>query len=123
VEFVRTGRPVRITRRGFDRYQRALAVVIIGGEDVAALLNREGLAPLLPAAPKPGETGTVLLIRSFAFAALVACLGLGAWTFWRAETTFVAFLVLAAAFGGAALGAGCWRPARGLTPWPSLPST
>ena len=44
MEFVRTGRPVRITRRGFDRYQRALAVVIIGGEDVAALLIREGLA-------------------------------------------------------------------------------
>jgi O-antigen ligase len=39
-------------------------------------------------------------------AAFVGCLALGAWTLWRAEVTFVAFLVLAAAFGGAAFGAG-----------------
>lgn len=51
------GRPVHITRRGFDRYRRALAVVSACGEDVAAALIREGLA--LPYRPgqrreKPG---------------------------------------------------------------------
>jgi endonuclease YncB( thermonuclease family) len=58
-ELLAAGRPISISRQGRDRYRRALAVVTIGGEDVAALLIREGLA--LPYRPrqsreKPGPS-------------------------------------------------------------------
>ncbi len=51
-ELVASGRRFSISRQGHDRYRRVLAEVSIGGEDVAALLIREGLA--LPY--RPGQS-------------------------------------------------------------------
>lgn len=47
-----SGLPVAISRQGHDRYRRALAALTIGGEQVGAVLIREGLA--LPY--RPGQS-------------------------------------------------------------------
>jgi endonuclease YncB( thermonuclease family) len=49
-ELVASGQPVVVSRQGRDRYRRALAEITIGGEDVATLLMRDGLA--LPYRPR-----------------------------------------------------------------------